>query len=203
MNAHRHLLPGERPPAPGQPEGLTVIVNRLPLDAFRLVHTDELSWDRHVAERFAVALFVRSKVRRINAGHKQLMIEAARLVIKDFEPAVRRIYQERGMIVLLTHDAIDELATALAAEMRRSRELKREVISFISDLRRMIGTDEVLSNRMPLLTRYVETEEVAETMNRWIDHAEYIKSKGDYASIAYLHRVFVCCARVHDAVFSS
>jgi len=196
------LLPGEPKRLPGEPADHVRYVHSLPLDAFRLVHGDHLSWSRDHVWAFRRALFRSSFSRRIRTGSQGLMRDAARLVIRQFEPAVFRIYRDRQMIVLLTDEARDELAIALAHELRSSVELKIEVTNTLENVTSSIAIDEGTIGLIPNFASYDERSSVVERLNSWNDELEYMRDKGDYRRVIHIHKLIVACSRVSDAVLA-
>lgn len=197
------LLPGEPQRLRGEPDDRVRYVHSLPLDAFRLVHGDELSWPRDHVGIYRAALFRLSRNRRMRTGEKGLMQDAARLVIRHFEPAVFRFYRTRRMMVLLTDEARNELAIALAGEMRGHPQLKKEVRTRLENFCvALTNSNEYLKESSGL--PYISTQEPAiVTINQWLDELDYIKEKGNYRPLIHLHKMIADCARVWNAVFDT
>jgi hypothetical protein len=197
------LLPGEPKHLPGEPINHVRYVHSLPLDAFRLVHGEALSWPRDLVWAFRRALFQASRDRRIRASSQGLMQDAARLVIRQFEPAVFRMYRDRQAMVLLTDEARDELATALACEMRGNPELKGEVRAALELFRVEITKVNEVVEQISYSLKFNEHEAVNRTINRWLDELEYVREKGQYLQVIHIHKMITDCYRVWDAVLGS
>lgn len=199
MNAHVLSLPGERPRSSGQPAGLATL-GSLPLEAFRLVESDELSW-AHVDYLFVFALLHKSADRRLKAGHAGLMVEAARMIVNGFASAVARMYLDRGIVVDLSDSERDRLARELASDMAQSQSLKRETVEMLAIHRQIIIESDEWCELSSELSQFGEIERPLATLNRWLDYVEYLKGIALYEPVVRLHRLLVCCLRVHDAVF--
>lgn len=197
------LLPGEPQRLRGEPADHVRYVHSLPLDAFRLVHGDDVSWTRDLAWVFTVALFQASRNRRIRTGSKGLMLDAARLVIRHFERPVFRLYRTRRMLVLLTDEARDELAVALASEMRGCFELKYEAGKFLEFVCEAIAeTNEDFEGNTRIFS-FNRSYSANQVLNIWLDELEYMREKGLYRPFIHIHKTIIDCARVWDAVFGA
>lgn len=172
------------------------------LEAFRLVNDCEQSWARDADSLFVVALLMKSADRRLKAGHAGLMIEAAQTIVGFYAPAVSRMYLDRGILADLSESECDRLANELATDMANSQSLKREVAEMLRVKRTIVLENEEWSKLGSELTYHGECEAPLATMNRWLDYVEYLKSIGYYEYVVRLHRLLVCCLRVHNAVLS-
>jgi hypothetical protein len=189
-------LPGE--------DALTLsrALTRVPLEAFKRVDSG-LRWPIHLDWFFVQVLLFRSYERRNKAGPSGLIVEAARVMLVDMIPDLKRLYRQREIYVSVSEAEMDRLADELADEMMKRPKLRADTIEMLNLMREIIVTDQRKVVFDEYLSEYGALESAKATFARWLDYTQTQIDHGFVRRYFGVHRLLICCLRVYDAVFGT
>lgn len=172
------------------------------LAELRAIEPNAAPW-AHLEFTFFVSLFQASDARRMKAGPKGLLDDAARSWLKLAMRQIAKARWEHGILLLWDMSMIEHLVAELASDMADSAKLKTETIDAVKTLRDLVFENGYLLKGDANLTTNWRDEDATRILTRTLDYIEHIEEQPSYTSMIDLRRFCCSCLRVINAVFGT